>query len=90
MVHANMIDKELLDILACPETKADLELADQGLIDRVNASIEQSKVLNRSKQKVTDTIDGGLLRKGDGRFLYPIRDNIPILLVEELISLENL
>jgi uncharacterized protein YbaR (Trm112 family) len=35
---------------------------------------------------VTEPVDGGLVRS-DGRFLYPIRDDIPIMLVEEAIPL---
>ena len=85
-----MIDDELLSILACPETKKDLQLADQTMIERVNAGIKEGKVFNKAKEKVTEPIDGGLLRVGDNDHLYPIRENIPILLVEELISLEGL
>ena len=35
-----MIDQELLDILACPETKEDVSLADQSLIDSINEKIK--------------------------------------------------
>lgn len=48
-----MIDKELLDILACPECKAEVKL---------------------EGEKIVCT--------GCGR-RYPIRDGIPIMLVEE-------
>lgn len=85
-----MIDNELLSILACPETKKDLELVTQETIDKVNQLIEEGKLSNRAKEKITKKIDGGLFRKGDNNFLYPIRNNIPILLVDELISLEGI
>jgi len=85
-----MIDKELLSILACPETRQDLELADDDTVQRVNGLIGRGVLLNKAKQKVTKQISGGLFRKGDRKALYPIRDNIPILLVDELILLENL
>jgi uncharacterized protein YbaR (Trm112 family) len=71
-----MIDKTLLSILACPETKKDLELADQQTIDRVNGLIKQGKVLNRAKERVSKGIDGGLFRQGDRSCLYPIREKI--------------
>jgi uncharacterized protein YbaR (Trm112 family) len=85
-----MIDKELLDIIVCPETKQDLVLADPELIERINLLIEKGDVMNRSKQKVSEKIDGGLIQKEDRKYLYPIRDSIPILLIDESISLEAL
>ncbi|MCA9394402.1 MAG: hypothetical protein KC900_09385 [Candidatus Omnitrophica bacterium] len=84
------IDKDLLSILACPETKKDLEAADQDVIDRINAAIAAGKVRNRAQEKVTEPIDGGLFRVGDRGSVYPIRENIPVLLVEELILLDGI
>ena len=85
-----MIDKELLDIIVCPETKQDLVLAEPGLIEKINQLIGKGELRNRSKQTVTEKIDGGLIRKEDRKYLYPIRDDIPILLIDESISLEEL
>jgi len=85
-----MIDKELLDIIVCPETRQDLVLAEAGLIERINLLIEKGELRNRSKQAVTEKIDGGLIRKEDRKYLYPIRDDIPILLIDESISLEEI
>ena len=85
-----MIDKELLDIIACPETKQDLVLAEPELIEKINLLIEKGEVMNRSKQKVSEKIDGGLIQKVDRKYLYPKRDHIPILLIDESIPLEAL
>lgn len=81
-----MIDKELLEILACPEDKSPVQLADQGVIAGLNERIAQGDVTNRSGQKVEKQIDGGLVR-ADGAFLYPIDDGIPIMLIDEAIPL---
>lgn len=83
-----MIAKELLEILCCPETKEDVALADAALIDQVNAKIATGTVKNRSGQPVSEKIDGGLLRK-DGRFLYPIREDIPIMLIDEALPMDQ-
>jgi uncharacterized protein YbaR (Trm112 family) len=83
-----MIDKELLEIIVCPETKQDLVLAGPEMIDRINALIEKGVLVNRSKQKVSEKIDGGLIQKEDRKYLYPIRNDIPILLIDESIPLE--
>lgn len=81
-----MIDQELLDILACPETKEPVHLAEQSLIDSLNERIERGEVTNRGGKKVEKRIDGGLVRE-DGAFLYPIEDEIPIMLIDEAIPL---
>lgn len=83
-----MIDSDLLDILACPENKTPVKLADQPLIDAINSAIEKGEVQNRGEQKVEQPIDGGLVRE-DGAYLYPIQDDIPIMLIDEAIPLEG-
>lgn len=85
-----MISQELLNIIVCPETKQDLVIAKIDVVEKINALIENGELLNRSKQKVTEKIDGGLIQKDDQKYLYPIRDEIPILLIDESISLENI
>lgn len=85
-----MLDKDLLQILACPETKKDLEEADADFVSKVNAAIKEGRVRNKSQEKVEHPIDGGLFRVGDRSCMYPIRENIPVLLIEELILLEGI
>jgi len=81
-----MIDKELLDILACPENKTPVKMAEQSVIDDINDRIEKGEVQNRGGQQVEKKIDGGLIRE-DGAYLYPIDDDIPIMLIDEAIPL---
>ena len=85
-----MISENLLAVIACPETKQDLVVAENDIVQKINHLIENGELLNRSKQKVTETIDGGLIQKEDRKYLYPIRDEIPILLMDESIVLENI
>jgi len=85
-----MISQGLLNIIVCPETKQDLVIAETEVIEKINTLIENGELLNRSKQKVTEKIDGGLIQKDDQKYLYPIRDDIPILLIDESISLEGI
>jgi uncharacterized protein len=81
-----MIDQSLLDILVCPETKQPLRVADAALLERLNASIEKGSVTNRSGQAVTAGLTEALVRE-DGGALYPVRDDIPIMLIDESIPL---
>lgn len=81
-----MIDEKLLEILVCPETKEPVQLADAALVDSINQAIGKGALKSRNGEPVSEAIDGGLVRK-DGKFLYPIRDDIPIMLIEEAIPL---
>ncbi len=83
-----MLSLELLEILRCPETKEHVELADPALIDKINHKITTGDVKNRRGKPVIEKIDGGLLRK-DKKYLYPIREDIPIMLINEALPMEQ-
>lgn len=83
-----MISRELLDILVCPENHTRLKLADDRLIAQINRAIEAGTLTNRGGQKVESLLDGGLVRE-DGRVLYPIVDEIPVMLLDEAIVLDE-
>lgn len=80
------ISKDLLDILLCPDSKQSLTLADPALLETLNQRIRQGTLKNRGGAVVSEPIDGGLVRE-DRRYLYPIRDDIPIMLIDEAIPL---
>jgi uncharacterized protein YbaR (Trm112 family) len=83
-----MIDDGLLEILVCPETHQKVTPALPERIESLNAAIAQGTLCNRAGQTVRESIDGGLVRE-DGQFLYPIRNGIPILLIDEAIPLRE-
>lgn len=83
-----MIAADLLQILRCPETHQKLTPADAALVTRINAAIGAKTVRNRGGQIVAENIESGLVRE-DGKFLYPVRSNIPVMLIDEGIPLSN-
>jgi uncharacterized protein YbaR (Trm112 family) len=83
-----MVDKELIDILCCPETKQDLTLLDPKVIEKINKQIHLGIIKNRGGEAVKESIDAGLLRE-DKKFFYPIREDIPIMLIDEAIPFET-
>ena len=67
------MDKELLEILCCPATHQPLTIADE-------------KALAAASARVGRPLHEGLLRE-DGQILFPVLNGIPLLLVEEGVSL---
>lgn len=83
------LDKELLDILVCPETKEPVAMADAGVLDRLNAAVAEGTAKTVGGEPVSEPVAEGLLRQ-DGRILYPIRQGIPVMLIDESIDLSGL
>ena len=81
-----MIDKELLAILVCPENRTPLAAADGELLARLNEAIAAGKVTNRVGRRVQQPLVAGLVR-ADAALLYPVVDDVPVLLIDEAIPL---
>jgi uncharacterized protein YbaR (Trm112 family) len=82
------IDKDLLAILCCPDTKQDVSLAEEEFIAKLNEAVSRGQLKNKANKLVTEPLDGGLIR-ADRQILYPIREDIPVMLIEEGIPLEG-
>ena len=83
------LDKDLLAILCCPDTKQAVVLADEGLIQKLNGAIERGVLKNKAEKPVTERLDGGLVRS-DQQILYPVREKIPVMLIDEGIPLAQI
>jgi len=81
-----MLDTELLKILCCPETHQALRLAEPALLDHLNAQVASGSLRNRSGSEVKEKLEAGLIR-ADGKLLYPVRQGVPVMLVNEAIAL---
>ena len=82
------MDADLLRILCCPETHQELHVAPRALVDALNRLIANGTLKNRAGHSVTEKLDAGLLRT-DQKVLYPIRNNLPVMLVDEAIALPS-
>ena len=82
-----MVEKELLELIACPETHQPLRQAPPALLERVNARIARGELKNRAGTVLSAALAEGLVRH-DERVLYPVVDGIPMLLIEEAIAVE--
>ena len=81
-----MIAPDLLALLRCAESGQELAPATAAQLEQVNQAIRAGRAQTRGGQAVREPLTGGLVR-ADGRLLYPIRDGLPILLVDEAIPL---
>ena len=81
-----MIDPELLKILRCPETRQPLTVADNAELQRLNQRLSAGELVNRAGKPVTEPLQEALVRQ-DRTVVYPVRNNIPVMLIEEGISL---
>ena len=65
-----------------PETHQPVKPADAALVSRLNQSVGGGTLRNRAGRPVSEAFEAGLLRE-DGAVLYPIRHDIPVMLVDE-------
>lgn len=83
------MDKHLLDILCCPLTKAPLRVLRREQIDALNRSIANGGVITANGAQLNQRLDAALITS-DGRTVYRIEDDIPVMLIDEGIETRQL
>lgn len=83
-----MMSEETLRLLRDPERREPLRIAGAELIRQLNEAIREKGVHNRADRPVTRPLEGGLVRES-GDLLYPVFDDVPLLLVDEAISVAS-
>jgi uncharacterized protein len=81
-----MIADHLLEILRCPQDRSRLRRADAELVQRLNRAITAGALKNAAGEPIEKPLDGGLIREA-GDLMYPIIDEIPVMLPDEAIDL---
>jgi len=75
------ISKQLLEILCCPVSHSSLNLASKAQLQYLNNQISNTEVATVDNQTVVKPLQAALITQ-DGKVLYPIKDDIPVLLYE--------
>jgi uncharacterized protein YbaR (Trm112 family) len=78
-----------MSLLVCPQNHMPLSPAEGALLAKLNRAISAGGVKNSGGRPVEGPWRGGLVRK-DRLVVYPIVDDIPILLPEEAIALDSI
>lgn len=79
------VDKHLLEILACPVTKAPVKLLTKDKLAILNREVSKGVVMYVDGSPVESPLDEALITE-DGRTLYRVSDGIPVMLEEQGIT----
>ncbi len=83
------MDKRLLDILCCPVSKTPVKPLARHQLDALNREIAQHAVKTTAGAPVVAALQAGLITI-DGKLVYRIEDDIPVMLADEAIGVLQL
>ena len=85
-----MTDQEsIVEMLQCPVTSSPLSKASCSMIESINQQIGSGVIRDRSGNEVTVSLDAGFVNE-DQSVLYPVRQGIIILSVDQAIETQQL
>jgi uncharacterized protein YbaR (Trm112 family) len=79
------VDGKLLEILCCPVSKTPLTVLRRDKLDKLNIAIDANEALYVGGEKIKTSLQEGLITT-DGKVIYPVQDDIPVLLEENGIG----
>ena len=79
------MDKKLLEILVCPSTKVPVRFLSRDKLAILNNVISESDVRRQDGTRVDGELKAALITE-DGKTIYVIDDDIPIMLEEQAIA----
>jgi uncharacterized protein YbaR (Trm112 family) len=83
------MDKHLLDILCCPVSKTPVRLLRNDELDHLNQAIARGEIDTVAGQRQSAPLQAALITT-DGKVIYRIEDDIPVMLPEEGIGTTQL
>lgn len=79
------LNPALLKLLQCPLTQSPVQIAEQGLLERINARIKMGGVVSQNGEPVEEPFDGALQNESK-TWLIPVRGGIITLVADQLVS----
>ncbi len=79
------MDRKLLDILCCPESRQPLALLDDRELATINHGITGGSIRRADGSMQSAALTAALITR-DRRTIYRIEDGIPVLLVDEALA----
>jgi uncharacterized protein YbaR (Trm112 family) len=76
------VDRKLVEILCCPVTKVPVKLISRDKLATLNRHIENGDINRQDGSMVTAPLESALITE-DGRIVYPIEDDIPVMLEDQ-------
>ena len=89
MLSPKPMDKRLLDILCCPATKQSLRPLTRSELESLNRVIAGGNARTVADATVTGALAGGLITS-DGKRVYRVVDEIPVMLADEAIAVARM
>ena len=80
-----MIDRRLLDILCCPVTKAPVRPLAPAELEALNRAIAAGAVRTEGGMPIATAAAAALITR-DGRTIYRVDDDIPVMLADEAVA----
>lgn len=83
------MEDSFLSLLRCPRTGGRLALAGPEALTELNDSARKGKLVSVSGQEVQEPLEAALISVC-GHWLYPVREGVPMLLVDQALSAADL
>ena len=83
------VDGKLLEILCCPVSKVALNRLEHSRLEKLNRAITSGEVESVRGEMIATPLKEALITE-DGRVIYPVVDDIPLLLEEKGIGTTQL
>ena len=84
-----MLSPEFVKSTRCLHTGSPLRLAEPSLVARLNRAIVKGDLRNKLGELITRSLDAALINEV-GDLVYPVIDDIPVLLRDEAIDVGQL
>ena len=83
------VDGKLLEILCCPASKVALARLERSRLEKLNQAISAGSVSYVNGEAVKEPLKEALITE-NGKVIYPVMDDIPVLLAEKGIGTTQL